>query len=533
MHGRELLGLLLSSGALLSACGGGAGGAGVKESEQGPASDAGGVGEAGAGGSAAGEGGSAVGVGEGGAAGQGGGSGAAGGGEKAALGAPCASDGACAGGTCFSEVDRGWPSGACSARCDVAQVDCEGTGKCFDIGESQGICLQTCASGPDACRPGYACVDIDGDGARVVCVPACTEDAQCPTVGACSAPRHTCVAPETDCANGVDDDDDGLVDCEDPSCQALAVCAPGAAPTGAACAAASDCAAAGGDPICFTEAAFGFPKGYCSEFCDPSPAGCASPAAVCVVGQRPDGHGECMLACSSDADCPATGYACKDAGSGKKACQPACTADGQCTHFCDLDTGRCAAADESCADGADNDGDGRADCEDRDCAAACSATLAAACSAASVAGASSAGDTTNGGSVFSGSCTGRGGHESVYTFTPGVAGQVGALSLKLSSKVDLGVYVRSACGDIGAELGCVDAKPGGKDEHLRVPVVGGQPVAIFVDAYKSGAAGPFTLTTSFEQAICGDKKVVPPETCDDGNTTVGDGCDASCHLESH
>jgi cysteine-rich repeat protein len=32
-------------------------------------------------------------------------------------------------------------------------------------------------------------------------------------------------------------------------------------------------------------------------------------------------------------------------------------------------------------------------------------------------------------------------------------------------------------------------------------------------------------------AVCGDRAITPPETCDDGNTTAGDGCDGSCQIE--
>ncbi|HJQ83579.1 MAG TPA: myxococcus cysteine-rich repeat containing protein, partial [Candidatus Binatia bacterium] len=33
-------------------------------------------------------------------------------------------------------------------------------------------------------------------------------------------------------------------------------------------------------------------------------------------------------------------------------------------------------------------------------------------------------------------------------------------------------------------------------------------------------------------AVCGDGLAQPPEECDDGNTTAGDGCSATCQLES-
>lgn len=31
-----------------------------------------------------------------------------------------------------------------------------------------------------------------------------------------------------------------------------------------------------------------------------------------------------------------------------------------------------------------------------------------------------------------------------------------------------------------------------------------------------------------EPLVCGDRRLVPPEVCDDGNTTGGDGCAADC-----
>ncbi len=33
-------------------------------------------------------------------------------------------------------------------------------------------------------------------------------------------------------------------------------------------------------------------------------------------------------------------------------------------------------------------------------------------------------------------------------------------------------------------------------------------------------------------AVCGDRVIVAPEECDDGNTSAGDGCDASCRIEA-
>lgn len=507
----------------LPACKGGDdaghGGAGSKSNDAAPA---------GAGGQS-----SAAGQGDTGAQSSGSGQGGAPATQPAGLGATCLADADCAGSVCLSEHDTGWPGGFCSANCDASQPTCQGTGKCVDTGQPEGVCILPCTSNGGECRSGYECLDVLGDGSLMGCIPSCSADAQCPALGSCDPARRLCIAPEANCSNGLDDDGDGLIDCEDPkSCQGTPACASGATLTGHPCTANSDCKATGGDPACMSEAAAGFPHGACSEFCNLSMNDCASAGAVCVDRQLPSGDGMCFLSCTTAADCPTAGYQCASAGAGKQACLPKCTVDSQCSSFCNLDQGLCAVADESCADGLDNDMDGRVDCEDLDCAPTCAAQLTQACGGATAIQGSTQGDTTTDNSnLFSGSCTGTGAKEKVFTFTPGAAGQVGALHLRLESASDQGLYVRSSCGDRATELGCVDEQPGGKDESLTVPVTGGVPVSIFVDSYLPGKTGPFTLSMSFEQAICGDGKPVVPEQCDDGNTKSGDGCDATCHTE--
>jgi cysteine-rich repeat protein len=511
MPKRDLPGILLAAATLLPACGGddksGAANAGGAASTTSNASS--------------------------GAAGQGGSGSQGGSSGPLAFGAVCGSDADCVGNLCLSEQDRGWPGGFCSASCDINQPTCQGMGKCFDVGQQSGLCILTCTMNGHECRSGYACSDLLGDGSFLGCLPACTKDAECPALGACNLTQRICVAPESDCGNGQDDDGDGLIDCDDGTgCKGTAGCTPGNTPTGEPCTVATDCAAAFGDPVCFSETSAGFPKGYCSEYCDLSANDCGSPSAVCVQRNLPSGHGECFRSCATAADCPMAGYTCANAGGGRKACLPACTADSQCESFCNFDKGLCDTHDENCSDGVDNDQDGRSDCEDLDCAATCGPEISAVCGAVPVAQAKTSSDTMGGTSRFSGSCTGSGAHERVFTFTPGALGQVGALKLTLSSTTDQGIYVRSACDDRATELGCADGNPGGKDEQLTVAVVGGKPVSIFVDGYISTVAGPFTLSATFEQAICGDGKALVPEGCDDGNTTSGDGCDASCRVES-
>lgn len=47
-----------------------------------------------------------------------------------------------------------------------------------------------------------------------------------------------------------------------------------------------------------------------------------------------------------------------------------------------------------------------------------------------------------------------------------------------------------------------------------------------------GDAGPGGGTDAGSAPRCGDDNVDPGETCDDGNTTAGDGCNAECKLET-
>jgi len=514
MQKNALLGIPLAAAIMLPACGGddnNTGNAPTKTSSTGSSSGSNGAG----------------GGGQGGAGNQGGG-----GMAQHGLGAPCVADTDCAGGLCLSETDQGWPGGFCSGSCDTQTPACQDVGTCFDIGASGGLCLKPCTMGGGECGSGYACTDVLGDGSVLVCTPACTADAQCTTLGLCDTNQGICVAPETDCGNLQDDDGDGLIDCEDPTgCKGTAACVPGNTPTGHPCSAATDCAANGGDPACLSEAGFGYPGGYCSEFCNTMENDCASPNAICVARNVVSGQGMCVLSCATNADCPTAGYRCLGVGGGRKACTPSCTADSQCQSFCNLDKGACSANDEDCSDNEDNDVDGRIDCEDLDCEAACGAQITAACTGAIVMQGSIMGDTIGGTSLFSGSCTGSGAHEQALTITPGMAGQVGQLKLKLSSATDQGLYVRSGCGDRSTELGCADSKPAGMDEVLSVPVTGGVPVTVFIDGYHTGSEGPFTLEADFQQAICGDGAILLPEECDDGNAAAGDGCDAACHIE--
>ena len=423
------------------------------------------------------------------------------GGPGTDLGGPCKVAADCTGMMCFDETTTGWPSGGCTAACDDATPTCmvgTTTGACLDDGTGMGVCLKTCkTAGSDECGTGYQCNDIAGDGTVLVCTPKCTANAQCPTVGTCDTTQGFCIAPETDCTNGKDDDGDGFIDCEDAtSCQGTAACKPGTNDTGHPCTLATDCKATGGDPFCFDEATQGYPKGYCSEYCSLTTNDCTSAGAFCIDAKLQSGNGLCVQGCTTAADCLTPGYACTDVA-GKKACLPACTLDSQCAKFCNADTGDCAQTDENCTNGMDDDGDGLIDCEDLDCKATCTPMITMACVASTAAVASNMSDTTTGSDVFGGSCTGSGAHEKIYSITPGVLGDIGTLDLVLSSAKDQGMYVRSACGDATTELACADLQQGGTDEVLQIEVKGGVPLTLFVDGFQAGEEGLFTLKANY------------------------------------
>lgn len=150
----------------------------------------------------------------------------------------------------------------------------------------------------------------------------------------------------------------------------------------------------------------------------------------------------------------------------------------------------CQGLPEQCGDGADNDQDGLADCEDAaDCAGAC--PLASECAGATTLGPLENGDTALGTGDFAGSCIGDElVPEALYSY---VAPSDGVLVLDLASSHDLGIYVRTACTDPSSELYCIDEHGGGTDELFALPVVAGDPLAVFVDGFDPPDVGSFSL----------------------------------------
>lgn len=204
----------------------------------------------------------------------------------------------------------------------------------------------TSASSIPPCVPGSSetrcsdAIDNDCDGLvdcddRDCLGESCAANGRlCSVVGACSCITGQTV--ETTCANRTDDDCDGLVDCQDPDCE-LEVC-DGIARI------CSDgrCECLGSSPE--TECANGRDDD-CDGLPDCSDPDCNCSGENCLTAEDEDGDG---LAGCADPDC---------AGA-------TCGVDRQCSGGgCN-----CVASNEtSCVDGVDNDCDGLVDCEDEDC----------------------------------------------------------------------------------------------------------------------------------------------------------------------
>jgi hypothetical protein len=143
------------------------------------------------------------------------------------------------------------------------------------------------------------------------------------------------------CTNGLDDDEDGFLDCDDHfNCKGTVACTTGPEATGSACNLTTACEATDGDPICLTEN-MGWFLGYCSQFCDLAAPDCTGDSVCADLGLSV--HGVCLDACTGPSDCR-PGYACVDDGLASMVCK--------------------SASEFACNDFVDNDGDGFMDCED-------------------------------------------------------------------------------------------------------------------------------------------------------------------------
>jgi hypothetical protein len=310
---------------------------------------------------------------------------------------------------------------------DCSDSDCSGTSTCWWAwsGWNPG---NWWASYETDCGNGS---DDDNDGAYDCADPDCSADYRCsaytnPTVAEHSAWGY--YAPDTFCGNGSDDDGDGYVDCADPDCSSASNCqarpcaqteqdadgncAPDYAYYGPVCAdgydndqdglydcADSDCAS---DPVCTTvttvtvsrseiapdgvPVAWLFGNGYCVDGYDNDANGLVDCWDIACAGQDP--------VCDYFGGLGATGWpydwryqngdprgsgvaginptAPENSGTGSPTtgfCGDGSCDSGEDSFSCPSDCGYYRIAENpDCSDGVDNDSDGFTDCSDSDCA---------------------------------------------------------------------------------------------------------------------------------------------------------------------
>ncbi|MGA0173526.1 MAG: S8 family serine peptidase, partial [Phycisphaerales bacterium] len=181
------------------------------------------------------------------------------------------------------------------------------------IGDPQALYCGAPQAG-DCCEEHPTPFCADGACCNTVCLvdPTCCQtawDAGCATLA--SELCDSCTPVQEICDNGIDDDGDGLIDCDDPDCAAF----PGCTKSGfCGDPQSGDCCEENGTP-------------FCSD-------------AVC-----------CEAVCAADAFCCATEW------------------DQICAERAATICDACAPPAELCDNGIDDDGDDLVDCDDPDCAA--------------------------------------------------------------------------------------------------------------------------------------------------------------------
>jgi hypothetical protein len=179
---------------------------------------------------------------------------------------------------------QGFNQGYCSEFC-TTDADCTGGGICKDINISvSGVCFKSCATTLD-CPAGTECVNDGGD-------------------------LYCDKAPEVNCQDYADNDFDGLTDCEDPTaCATSPSCTSGPGAPGVPCQIHNQCQATGNDPFCISQFDFGWPGGYCSEYCDLALNDCPAGSVCDSWFFNPSGKGQCLDQCVTSVDCR-PGYFC-------------------------------------------------------------------------------------------------------------------------------------------------------------------------------------------------------------------------------
>ena len=400
----------------------------------------------------------------------------------------------------------------CVCAADPFCCNVEWDGLCAQAYEDScgGVC-----TGVEVCDNG---LDDDADGLADCDDPDCAGD-------------PSCVGPgfEFLCDDGIDNDNDGLIDCDDFDCLFLPECLP----TPEVCDdnvdndgnGLIDCA----DPACFL---------------DPN---CNLPGVEnnCANGLDDDGDGaiDCDDSdCTLDPNCNVVAFetdcdngidddndALVDCADSDCAAHPDCIfgdelvcdngidddADGltDCNDSdCTLDP-NCAHAEFDCADNIDNDGDGLIDCDDDDCSASVECVQAGNCNPIGdlrcgdvITGANNMPGSTNQQDVYCGfNPGGWSGPEVSWVFTPTYDGTVDITLTGLSADLDIQALVDDGgCDQDDCEANGWNPPP--QPESMDWYAFAGTPYYILIDGWQ-GAVSNFTMTvtcTSSSESDCAD-----------------------------
>ncbi len=283
--------------------------------------------------------------------------------------------------------------------------------------------------------------------------------------------RGTC--EETDCDDGVDNDEDGYTDCAEPTCSAFIgcqeVCDDGIDNNNDGL---TDCA----DPGC--------------RFFD----GCRE---ICDDGLDNDNNGYADCADYACYNMPPCGEVCDDGIDNNNDGYTDC-ADAQCrgAEFCT----------EICDDGLDNNGDGLTDCEDPYCGhnAVCAEERCEDVLTLTVPDVVDG--VLRGDSRMRGSCGNGAGREQVFRV---VAPESGQVCLNTVTQRDMVLYARRECSEPNTEILCDDDGGYQTNARLLLELEAGEEVFVVVDEYSAAVeqVGNYRLTSVYGDCVereCGD-----------------------------
>jgi len=237
--------------------------------------------------------------------------------------------------------------------------------------------------------------------------------------------------------------------------------------------------------------------------------------------------------------CDATGAVpiCVDPCSLIDTCAGATACDGNALLTCTADTDGCfvesarATCDYTCATAA-----GVSACTDPYCPQAQPAVID--CASGTITG-----TTVGGTTARQGYCTGGtsyAGSERIYRFRNGGTTRqaVSILATRTAATGDFDLFVWDG-GDAtnvctADAITCLDSSVGfGATETVDFVGEPGQTEYVAYDIFSVAATtSAFTLAVTCTPIVCGDGMLTGDETCDDSNTTAGDGCGATCAVET-